>query len=465
VDGFALSAGTCVSCDDVGVATAIGGVVLTLVVLALTAWWFAVRKAEHLKSLADGNAMSFAKTALGYAQILAPLSSTFLVELGPYFGSLTKFLAAFNLDFVSFLPLGCVSSMNHHSRLLMYTLVVGVLDIGCLAVQRFVVSKQAGQSLLTAAFFVNSLLLPQVSMAIFDTFPCRKFDGDYGTFLASDMTIDCLSATHGTMRVYATVMIFVFPIGMPLLSFWLLMRNKHKLDPGQDAIERSHAMRRDGTRHDALKETISLRNDHGDILHLSFLYESYEPKFWWYEILEVYRRIVLTGGLRIMEGGGGAQYGVALLICTISLRTVAVKKPFVTLAANRVNEIASWGLLLTLIGAMVTASNENVDGSAASNVLLDVLLAGVQVGGVLLAVAVAFYERRHLMEEMSLAKVLPAEEVERETWSGESAEVARLRRELEEERVRREVERKAKEEEIERANKLLADFEEYKKKN
>lgn len=72
------------SCEDGGVSTAIGGVVVTLLILALAAWCFPRRRVEQLKSLADGNGLSFTKTGFGYVQIIATLSSTLLVEFGPF---------------------------------------------------------------------------------------------------------------------------------------------------------------------------------------------------------------------------------------------------------------------------------------------------------------------------------------------------------------------------------------------
>ena len=58
-------------------------------------------------------------------------------------------------------------------------------------------------------FFLNNFLMPQISMTIFDTFPCKTFDGDYGSYLTADMSIEC----DGAIKGYATDMIFVFPVG------------------------------------------------------------------------------------------------------------------------------------------------------------------------------------------------------------------------------------------------------------
>jgi hypothetical protein len=121
-----------------------------------------------------------------------------LVDFGPAFSGLTQLLAASNLDFVSFLPLDCVVSMNHHGRLLMYTL--GILSLDAALLLAF---KAGGkQKVLTALFLVNSFLLPQVSMTIFSTFPCTEFDGDYGRYLTADKSIDCDGAAHAGMVAY-----------------------------------------------------------------------------------------------------------------------------------------------------------------------------------------------------------------------------------------------------------------------
>ncbi|GMI37588.1 hypothetical protein TeGR_g12800 [Tetraparma gracilis] len=81
-------------------------------------------------------------------------------------------------------------------------------------------------------------------------------------------------------------------------------------------------------------------------------------KYWWYEVWETYRRIALTGGLRLLDGGSGLQFAVGLLVCIFGLRTVAVKKPCLTHAANRLTEIVGWQLVLTFVGANVVSMSD-----------------------------------------------------------------------------------------------------------
>jgi hypothetical protein len=235
-----------------------------------------------------------------------------LADFGPAFSGITQLLALSNLDFVSFLPLDCVVSMNHHGRLLMYTL--GILSLDAVLMLAF---KAGGQKkLLTALFLVNSFLLPQVSMTIFSTFSCTEFDGDYGRYLTADKSIDCESGahsgmvacvreaplplnssatplTHGRSRRYATAMIVVFPVGKPLLCLYLLWRKRGEIDVGQDRLEKEHAgLHGDGAT--GLKEAVELRDKNEDIKHLAFLYESYQPKYWWYVRAKRAQREALT---------------------------------------------------------------------------------------------------------------------------------------------------------------------------
>ena len=80
-------------------------------------------------------------------------------------------------------------------------------------------------------------------------------------------------------------MIFVFPVGKPRRCLFLLWRKRADLDPGQERMEKEK-----GDAAAGLKEAVEQRETHQDIKHLAFLYESYQPKFWWYEVFETYRR-------------------------------------------------------------------------------------------------------------------------------------------------------------------------------
>lgn len=94
---------------------------------------------------------------------------------------------------------------------------------------------------------------------------------------------------------------------------------------------------------------------------------------------------------------------MGLLVCAFGLRSVAVKKPYLTNGTNRVAEIVAWQLLLTFVGAMILGMNEGEGGGG-----VDAFLLAVQVGGGVLAVFGALFEgaaTRHENVEIGRAHV------------------------------------------------------------
>jgi hypothetical protein len=57
---------------------------------------------------------------------------------------------------------------------------------------------------------------------------CEYFDDGTG-YLVADFRIDCHSVRYTQMVIFATVMVFVYPVGIPLWYWWLLYRQRVRL--------------------------------------------------------------------------------------------------------------------------------------------------------------------------------------------------------------------------------------------
>ena len=55
-----------------------------------------------------------------------------------------------------------------------------------------------------------------------DTFNCKTYGDDETEYMVSDQSLSCNTEEHKTYSLYAAGMIFVYPIGIPLLYFGLL---------------------------------------------------------------------------------------------------------------------------------------------------------------------------------------------------------------------------------------------------
>ena len=100
---------------------------------------------------------------------------------------------------------------------------------------------------------------------------------------------------------------------------------------------------------------------------LRFLYESYQPKYWYFEVFETLRKLSLTGFLVFLFNGQELQVLVALLICMIGLRIYAIAQPFISPTANDLVQVTQFQLLLTIMAAL--AIRTNIDGRKLKKIL------------------------------------------------------------------------------------------------
>jgi hypothetical protein len=64
-------------------------------------------------------------------------------------------------------------------------------------------------------------------------------DGTTASYLTADFSISCSSGAYKRARVYAVIMAFVYPVGVPLLYTLALLLNHRKLNPFPGDTKRS----------------------------------------------------------------------------------------------------------------------------------------------------------------------------------------------------------------------------------
>ncbi|GMI22709.1 hypothetical protein TeGR_g13157 [Tetraparma gracilis] len=326
------------------------------------------------------------KIFLAYFQIVCQLSFVYDLRFPKVFtGLLNSISTVANLDFVAYMPVGCVAATNFHSSLVGYTLgpLVAFAAMLLLYWAKKGSKPEFANRLFSYFLALTFLLLPSVSIKIFSTFACRIFDDGYGSFLKVDYSIDCASSSHAAFEAYALVMILVYPVGIPLMYFALLFRKRAMLDPGQLKFARELGSEEAGLKK-AIEERKRLELGDPGLASLAFLYSSYEPRCWWYEVFETLRRLLLTGGLLFVSPGSAAQIAVSLMMSIASTRVLAGYKPFADSANDALAEAVQWQLYLTMFGSLlirVNVDGENLQDRAAFDaVLVAVQFAAVGVG-------------------------------------------------------------------------------------
>ena len=288
-----------------------------------------------------------AKQLIAFWQICGSLQRTFDVLRFPrLFRRFALATSAVSLNFYAALP-GLCREADHVDELVGTTL--WPLASGAILVAHAVKTRRAAADARGAAARLSMglfLLLAYVVVAscaavAFATFDCddhfSRSDGEPrsspyldASFLRIDYRVDCASKRYARARVYAVLMVVVYPVGVPLLCFVLLWRKRDDVDPpgGAAALAR-RALAADGGDDDddrrTAREYLELRryaeaSSRGaarrgvgvavEILgtdyvcrrrarndgcnHLAFLFAEYEPARWWFEPVDMLRRIVMT---------------------------------------------------------------------------------------------------------------------------------------------------------------------------
>ena len=92
-----------------------------------------------------------------------------------------------------------------------------------------------------AIFAVTYLAFPSTSLVIFRTFDQDENISDAPgeedlSYLKADMSIDCTTGDYEWWSYYATVMVFVYPLGIPLLYLVLCAHQRHRINPDPLAV-------------------------------------------------------------------------------------------------------------------------------------------------------------------------------------------------------------------------------------
>lgn len=87
---------------------------------------------------------------------------------------------------------------------------------------------------------------------------------------------------------------------------------------------------------------------------LAFLWAAYEPRFWYWEVIETYRRLMLTAVLSITAAGTSKQAVLALLLAILYIKLYSYFTPYEADPANITAEIGQYQILFTFLGALIT---------------------------------------------------------------------------------------------------------------
>eukprot|EP00937_MAST-01D_sp_MAST-1D-sp2_P002947 g2947.t1 len=271
---------------------------------------------------------------------------------------------------------------------------------------------------LSAFLLLTYFIFPSVSTVVLRAFPCRAFD-DGSVFLQADMSIDCNGALRPAHVAYAFVMLCVYPIGIPALYTYMLWQYRESICPEErpwqsacgakvipplcDSTAESNAL---------LDERAKLVKENTELKSMQFLFKEYEPRFWWFESFECFRRLMLTGGTVFFMEGSATQITFGILVALLSVQVYARTQPFIEDDDDLLAMVAQWGVFFTLFGGLVVKVKIPQDDGYGSG-WLDSLLILVNAVALLLAGWQIFCAAS---KAMGSARALAREQQQRPAW-------------------------------------------------
>ena len=256
-------------------------------------------------------------------------------------------LSVFQLNIFGIVELGCLGSWSFYSALILQATVMPIVLTAALAamymarrgslVDKPDVLEQLYDRLLEFGFTFFFLVYPIVSQVIFQTFMCVDLDGGDGeqsSLLLVDFQTSCNTDTHSGYLVFATIMVVLWPIGLPTWCFYLLFSNRDELR----------------------KEGSLVREE------LSPLVENYKLDCWYWESLELMRKVFLTGLMCFFRRGSTEQLIFGAIVSGLFLAASVSKRPFVTKYDNDFKIVTDAALMITFNLSLLLKDTNGGDG-------------------------------------------------------------------------------------------------------
>jgi hypothetical protein len=199
-------------------------------------------------------------------------------------------------------------------------------------------TQRVADSAFALIFGVTYMVFTSASASIVKIFNCRTFGDDSEVFMMSDPSISCDTLEYKNYSLYATAMLFVYPVGIPTLYFVMLWRARKELQ-------------------------MEDRGERASLHKIAFLWDDYEPSRWWFEPIDCIRRLSMSALLQLFFMGQASQVVVALIISFVSVVVFVHFRPFVKDAHDNLAIVSQTALFFTLLAALIRKANfDRTDG-------------------------------------------------------------------------------------------------------
>lgn len=192
-----------------------------------------------------------------------------------------------------------------------------------------------------------------MSAAILSVFRCRQL-GESFAVLEADVRVTCTDSSeiysaspYGGYRNTAWVLLLVWPVGIPLVLWVLLVRSGVR----KWSLVYSTADSGEGGLHAADSDALRLVTDAQ--ARYNFLLDDFRPGCWWFEPVDMLRKLLLSGLLQFVERGTALQCFCGCCLALVSLSLQLHVAPYAEAESNFLKASAEAVLFLTFLVSFI----------------------------------------------------------------------------------------------------------------
>jgi hypothetical protein len=318
-------------------------------------------------------------------QIVHSVTWSLDVVFPPPFKNMLEILSFFSFDFIS---LDCIiSNSDYFTTVYVWSLIPFIIafliiciyygNIAWLRYQQEEYLDRAEKLRVQFSYYLlllTYIVLPTVSLKQFQGLDCFELAGRY--YLRTDTSVDCESNSFIAFQVFDVLLILLY-MSTPLVWFLLLYSVKHRLNPN--------------TKDKRLARF--LRSEDKGLYAMKFLFEPYRPQYYYFEVTEIYRRVLFIGVLPLLSARSDRRAAIGVFLAILSMALYRETQPFIRQSTNLIVYIAQYAILTTFGAALVIDVNLN---SGLNDFAFGFVLCIANI--VVLAMAIYFSATRYLKD-------------------------------------------------------------------
>jgi hypothetical protein len=163
-----------------------------------------------------------------------------------------------------------------------------------------------------AFLLLTYLVLPPVAMKQLQSLDCIPFSHDGSSYLRVDTGVNCESHNYLVFKSLVIIFFFIYQL-IPI--FWMAILYKHK-----SALY----IPRNENEEFAMRE----RDANVELSHIKFLFKDYKGDKWWFEVAEMYRRIMFIGVLPLFTPVASKRASLGCVFAIFSVVYFREEEPF-----------------------------------------------------------------------------------------------------------------------------------------